>query len=183
MNQYPPAEPLLIWLDLETTGLEPEVDTILSIGCIATTVALVELDRREWVLRLPAGLTFSDPKAKEMHVASGLLERCGLEGESPVIVHQELLEWLRHDQQLVRYLAGSSVHFDQMFLRKHMPQVAGLFHYRQLNVSTLKLLANLWLGLDPARRAVAHTPLADLEWSIAELRLWQRHLLKEGIGP
>lgn len=170
----------LAWVDIETTGLEPENDSILALGVILTTEDLVELERAEWYLSPPEDLSRMPDNVREMHARSGLLERCRERGRALDDVRDEAVALVDAATKngAPRYLAGSSVHFDRSFLRVRMPTLVSRFHYRLVDVSTLKVLAKLWFDEEREGKRAAHTPLADLEASIAELRHWRERFFR-----
>jgi len=172
----------LVWLDSETTGLFPLRDTMLALGIIVTDGMLNELARGEWLVK-PGVLRFSDPKAREMHQRSGLLDRCHAEGRSELEVAEAAQQLITQASTGERHWAGSSVAFDVGFLNFHMPLLMPLCHYRLLDVSALRVLAKAWLGEEAPGGEPAHTPLADLEHSISLLRHWQQRMFRPGIGP
>lgn len=174
----------LVWLDLETTGLDPKADLILAFGVRVTDERLTVLGELE------AELSWSpdaghrrnrplDPKVLEMHIGSGLLERCRTsdlnEAAAEIVLRTFLTFHLKGENGT---LAGSSVHFDRSFLAERMPSVPGLLSHRHLDVSVFKTLAPVW-GLNPMPSAgpPKHTPLADLDHSLEQLRYWTRQLV------
>lgn len=179
-----------IWVDLETTGLFPARDEILALGMIITDEHMTEIARFERIVHVPAGFRamrdMSD-YVREMHTKNGLLERVADSRLTLANVEDEAVDFLDTHlgprAELVRDrppMAGSSVHFDRAFIDRHCPNLALRFHYRLLDVSSFKVLsmatipgAKEW---NDSRPDAAHTPLADLEGSIAELAHWRRVL-------
>lgn len=185
---------MFIWTDFETTGLDPANEEPLALGLVITNNEFREVARREWVIRVdetsPALLGMS-PYVREMHTKNGLLERLKF-GQPRANVEEFACSFL--DRYLGRpaenikerpAMAGNSVSFDMAFMRWHFPELARRFNYRLLDVSTLKLLsmatvpgAQEW---NDSRPEAVHTPLADLEASIAELAHWRQVL--RGVCP
>lgn len=180
-----------IWLDLETTGLFPKRDDILAIGLIITDEHMREIDRFERVVHVPAGFLSMREMSdfvREMHTKNGLLERVADSRFTLGDVENEACEFL--DKHLgapateIRQrppMAGSSVHFDRAFLDLHMPALLRRFNFRLLDVSSFKVLAMATVPgareWNDAQADAAHTPIADLEGSIAELAHWRQVLV------
>lgn len=180
----------MVWVDLETTGLDPNEDAILEIGLIVTGVDLVERARWSKVIR-PANWQSlkgqMDVFVVEMHAASGLWREVD-EIERP-LVHMtnpiedagwEAQRWLREttgaqgDAHLGP-MCGSSVHFDRAFLKAQMPMLERAFSHRNIDVSTVMELDRRWSaqGEIVSQSRGKHRALDDLEDSIALAR-WYR---------
>ena len=174
--------PKLVWLDLETTGLDPEKGVILEIGVIVTDLALNELGRKSWVLPhvRKDTLTMMDDYVLKMHLKSGLLKEVwkdnslndpGRDGARRII-YGDVANWIRNTCQHTRvklcYLSGSSVGtFDMAWLRKHAPAISDTVSYRVGDVSTFKVF---FPGLlTQPEEGPAHRAIADLEYSINQL--------------
>lgn len=155
------------WIDLETTGLDPEKDVILEIAVVITDGDLNELDAWE-------GLMYHEdirltPKVARMHVDSGLLVRLdrahaeeeGMYTGTPTPV----IDMMRANQSLGAPLGGSSPHFDRGFLRRHMPHLHDSLSHRHFDVSTLVQAAQTW-GLDLPDPEPAHRAMSDILRSI-----------------
>jgi oligoribonuclease len=165
----------LIWLDLEMTGLDPNNDSILEIATIVTDGELEELAVGP-VLAIghdEAVLQRMDEWNTEHHKASGLWQRVL---DSPVGMHEAERSTLQFLQQWTTAgsspLCGNSICQDRRFLSRLMPELEAWFHYRNLDVSTLKELAARWAPqvLDGIAKENRHEALADIRESIAELR-------------
>lgn len=183
---------VFIWTDLETTGLEPSENKILALGLILTDDSFREIARGEWAVYTmpddPEVLAMSD-FVRDMHTRNGVLERAFASPLGLGSVEHRACELIdahvapTDDIKARPCMAGNSIAFDRAFVSLHMPELARRFHYRLLDVSTLKVLA---MATVPGAREwneshgeVAHTPLADLEASIAELQHW-REVLRGG---
>lgn len=169
-----------IWVDLETTGLDPQTREILSVGCRVTNTNLNTLGEIEVDVSWNGDrYDDMDTAAREMHERSGLLNRCA----KSLFSLREALTLVRHliltkapGKPADRVLAGSSVHFDARFLREADPSLFSLWHYRMLDVSVFRVLADAgWVDPWKGDGEPKHTPLADLDASIAALRFYREH--------
>lgn len=175
----------LAWIDLEMTGLDPENHVIVEIAVIITDGSLDEIiEGPDLVLR--ADETVLDkmaPVVREMHDASGLTEAIRKSlisaGEAERLVLEFVREHLPEPGQVP--LAGNSVHADRAFLRKHMPELEEWFHYRNVDVSTVKELARRWypevLENAPVKGG-GHRALADIRESIEELKFFRKAVFR-----
>ncbi len=176
------SENNLIWIDLEMTGLDPFTDRIIEIATIVTDTELevvvegpvVAIHQSEAVL---AGM---DDWNREHHGASGLIERVRWSEQGETEAEAETLEFL---SDLVPAgaspLCGNSICQDRRFLARWMPRLEAYCHYRNLDVSTLKILAQRWAPEVAAsvKKHSRHQALDDIRESIEELRHYRRHLL------
>lgn len=171
------------WVDLETTGLNPDYDEILEVALVVTTDELAELLRHQVVLCLPThGLEFSLTVAR-MHTVNGLLLECGESPTTPRQAEQELLSVLINEAfppgTLV--MGGSTISFDRSFLKRWMPELEAFFHYRNLDVSTLKRCHSMWLPelAPPPMGRDQHRAVPDIEDSIAVAAYYRNTVFKE----
>lgn len=178
----PPPKPLtdvrIVWLDLETTGLNPLSDLILEVGVIVTDGQLRELARFERVLHVPiAVLASMPPIVQTMHAESGLTPKVLASTVTLSDVSYELRAFLAAlGVDNTSFLAGNSVgDFDRHFLRVHLPEVNGMISHRSINASTFKALCSLWspdLAAPQVDRTKPHRSMLDCEHAIRELRYW-----------
>ena len=165
------AQNRLIWLDLEMTGLDPDNDSILEIATIVTDAELNEI--AEEVLQS------MDDWNIEHHSTSGLWQRV-LDSQTDLkAAEQGTLEFLaRWTEPGTSPLCGNSICQDRRFLYRLMPDLEAWFHYRNLDVSTVKELAARWAPalLENFTKQNRHEALADIRDSIAELRHYRPHL-------
>lgn len=181
---------MFVWTDLETTGLEPTENRILALGILITDDAFREVARAEWPVyadpSCPEVRAMSD-FVREMHTRGGTLERSFASpwGLGSVEQHACALIDAHAGAPAVEIrtrpcMAGNSVAFDRAFIALHMPELARRYNYRLLDVSTLKVLAMATVPgareWNDSRPPAPHTPLADLEGSIAELEHWRQAL-------
>jgi oligoribonuclease len=173
----------LIWIDLEMTGLQPDKDRIIEIATVVTDKELSVLaEGPVFAIRQPAEvLANMDEWNTRQHKASGLTDRVLASPHDEAHAEQRTLEFLRkYVDQGASPMCGNSVCQDRRFLSKHMPELAAFFHYRNLDVSTLKILAKLWMPEVGARfeKQSVHLALADIHDSIRELRFYREQLFK-----
>jgi len=171
----------LIWIDLEMTGLDPDHDSILEIATVITDGDLnVLAEGPVLAIEHPeARLKEMDEWNRNQHGSSGLWRRVLEEGvamaEAEARTLAFLSEWVELRQSPI---CGNSICQDRRFLYRQMPELERFFHYRNLDVSTLKELARRWAPevLAGVNKDSAHTALSDIHDSIAELRHYRRHL-------
>ncbi|WP_440874992.1 oligoribonuclease [Thalassotalea sp. PLHSN55] len=170
----------LIWLDLEMTGLEPQTDVILEIATIVTDSQLNILAEGPVfaIKHADEVLDNMSPWCIEHHGKSGLTERCK---KSTTTLAQATEETIRFVEQYVPKgvspMCGNSIGQDRRFINKYMPDFEDYFHYRNLDVSTVKELARRWKPevLAKVEKTGAHLALDDIRESIAELKVYQAH--------
>ncbi|MCX6101580.1 MAG: oligoribonuclease [Candidatus Bipolaricaulota bacterium] len=174
----------LVWIDLETTGLDPESRVILEIACLVTDKDLNELgDGVDLVVHQEGhAIGQLDPWCVKQHAASGLLDASRASTTSLTEAETLTLAYVR------RYclsgkapLSGNSVCFDRGVLIRDMPKLEAYFHYRNVDVSSIKELARRWRPtvVEKQTKASRHRALDDLRESIAELRLYRKAFFKE----
>jgi oligoribonuclease len=173
----------LIWIDLEMTGLIPEQHRIIEIATAVTDKELTVLaEGPVLAIHQPDEvLAAMDEWNTRQHTNSGLVERVRSSQVSESEAEQQTLAFLRqHVEQGASPICGNSICQDRRFLLRHMPELAAYFHYRNLDVSTLKILAKLWLPEVSNRfeKKSVHLALADIHDSIRELRFYREHLFK-----
>lgn len=173
----------LIWVDLEMTGLNPDVDRILEIATVVTDKDLNVLAEGPTLVvhQSDALLDGMDEWCTTHHGQSGLTQRVKDSALSEAEVEQQTLEFL---QQWVEPgaspLCGNSIWQDRRFLIRYMPQLDSYCHYRNIDVSTLKELARRWRPevLDGVHKKGSHRALDDILDSINELRHYRETFLK-----
>lgn len=173
----------LIWIDMEMSGLNPEIDRILEVAIVITTSQLeVVAEAPTLVVYQPAGvLDRMDDWNKGTHGKSGLIDRVKASTLLDADVEAQMLAFVtQHVPPRMSPICGNSVHQDRRFLVRYMPKLEDYFLYRNLDVSTLKELARRWkpevmAGLVKHGK---HEALADIHESISELRYYREHILK-----
>jgi len=171
----------LIWIDLEMTGLDTSRDSILEIATVVTDSALnVLAEGPELAIAHPLEtLEAMDDWNRNQHGRSGLWARVLEEGVTMAEAQSRTLAFLGHwigpGQSP---MCGNSICQDRRFLHRQMPELERYFHYRNLDVSTLKELARRWAPqvLAGVKKDAAHTALSDVKDSIEELRHYRRHM-------
>lgn len=172
----------LIWIDLEMTGLVPERDRIIEIATVVTDAELVVLAEGPVVAvrQTDATLAAMDEWNTRTHTGSGLAARVRASDTDEAAAERTTLDFLSAHVGANRSpMCGNSVCQDRRFLARWMPELERYFHYRNLDVSTLKELARRWAPEVAAAVAKEsrHTALADVHESIAELRHYRAQLL------
>jgi oligoribonuclease len=173
----------LVWIDLEMTGLDPERDRIIEIATIVTDAQLNTLAEGP-VLAIhqdEAVLAQMDEWNQRTHGESGLLLRVQQSSLGEAQAASQTLAFLQRYVALgTSPMCGNSICQDRRFLARYMPELEAFFHYRNLDVSTLKELARRWrpevyAGLE---KVGSHQALDDIRESIQELQYYREHLLR-----
>lgn len=171
----------LIWIDLEMTGLDPEQHTVIEIATIVTDSELNVLAEGPVlaVHQSEAELDKMDEWNVRTHGESGLTERVRKEGIPIGEAEQRTLEFLKQWlPEGASPICGNSIGQDRRFLVKHMPELEAFFHYRNLDVSTIKELVRRWQPalMDEFTKQGTHKALDDIRESIAELRFYRERV-------
>ncbi|MBO9480667.1 MULTISPECIES: oligoribonuclease [Gammaproteobacteria] len=173
----------LIWIDLEMTGLDPVNDRILEIATIVTDGQLNILEEGP-VLAVHQNddvLGAMNEWCVKTHGATGLTDRVRASTISERQAEQMTLDFLRqHVDQGISPMCGNSIGQDRRFLWQYMPELHDYFHYRNIDVSTLKELARRWQPelLEQFTKKGVHLALEDIRESIDELRFYRQHFIK-----
>lgn len=173
----------LVWMDLEMTGLDPETDLIIEMATIVTDSELnVIAEGPVLAIATPeARLAAMDEWNQTHHAASGLLDRVRKSSVTMLEAEAQTLAFLEsHVERDAAPLCGNSIWQDRRFLCRHMKTLESYLHYRIIDVSSIKELARRWRPdlLASFSKENAHTALADIRESIAELRFYREHFLK-----
>lgn len=172
----------LVWLDMEMTGLNPDSDRIIEIAMVVTNSNLeVIAEAPTWVIyQSDEVLNGMDEWNRNTHSRSGLIERVKASIMGDAEVEQQALEFVRrHVPVRTSPMCGNSICQDRRFMARYMPKLEEWFHYRNLDVSTLKELCKRWKpelakGL---RKHGRHEALADVLESIEELKYYRDNFL------
>jgi oligoribonuclease len=173
----------LVWIDMEMTGLDPETDKVLEIATIVTDANLNILSEVPVIaVHQPDEILDNmDPWCVDVHGKSGLTQRCKNSTVDVEEATRQTISFLEfHVPAGVSPLCGNTIGQDRRFMVKHMPDLDAYFHYRSIDVSTIKELVKRWKPevLDGFEKKGAHLALDDIRESIAELVYYRKHVFK-----
>ncbi|MBU6188782.1 MAG: oligoribonuclease [Betaproteobacteria bacterium] len=183
-----PDESLLVWVDMEMTGLRPDHDRIIEVALVITDESLtVRAQSESFAIRqTDEVLGGMDQWNQSTHKRSGLIDRVRVSPWSEASAEQALLDFLAPWVPAGKSpMCGNSICQDRRFMARYMPRLESFFHYRNLDVSTLKELCRRWRP-EVARKfgkRGAHTALADIFESIDELRFYREHFIGLAAAP
>jgi oligoribonuclease len=175
----------LVWVDLEMTGLDPRTDTIIEIAVIVSDGQLQRvIEGPEIAIHHDdSTLEGMNEWSREQHAKSGLTARCRASKTSLQQAEEQVLEFVKkHCEYQAGIFAGNSVHVDRSFLMMHMPRLCEHLHYRIVDVSSVAELARRWhprVWREAPKKKKAHTALADVRESLAELRYYRERLFNK----
>jgi oligoribonuclease len=176
---------MLVWMDLEMTGLDATTDRIVEIATLVTDDDLeIVAEGPDLVIHVPEeALTGMDPVVVDMHTRSGLLEQIRSSEVTLEEAGNQTLEFIRAHVPEPRTvpLCGNSIGMDRRFLAAYLPEIEEYLHYRSIDVSTLKELARRWYPADLGgltKKSSAHRAMDDIRESVAELRYWREHIFR-----
>lgn len=173
---------VIVWLDLETTGLNPHENVILEVGIIITDWDLHELDRKNWIISQPEeSLNSMDPYVQAMHTQNKLLSEIRTLGKSQKEVEMAIKDFLMpYEVPKTRFImGGNSINFDKTFIQIHLPSLSNLFSHQIIDGTSFILLFNVWKPDLPIHLPVCpHRALGDLELCLARMRHY-RQWIKE----
>jgi len=172
----------LIWVDMEMTGLDPATDRILEVAVVVTDAQL-QLRVEGPVIAVyqsDAALDRMDAWNKGTHGKSGLIDRVRASTiDEAAAIGQIKAFLMQYVSARKSPMCGNSICQDRRFMANYMPELENFFHYRNVDVSTLKELARRWKPelVDSFKKAQKHTALADIHESIDELQHYRQHFL------
>ena len=184
--QTKPARPNefnLIWVDMEMTGLDPDKDKIIEVAVVVTDAQLnVLAEGPVFAIHQPdAVMNAMDAWNKGTHGRSGLIDRVKVSTMSEADAEAALIDFLRHFVPKGKSpMCGNTICQDRRFMARGMPKLEAFFHYRNLDVSTLKELCRRWKPeiMNGFKKHQKHTALADIIESIEELRYYREHFIQ-----
>jgi oligoribonuclease len=173
----------LIWLDMEMSGLSPETDRILEVALVVTDAQLNTLAEAPVLVvhQSDAVLDGMDNWNKGTHGKSGLIDKVKASKLGDAEVEALMIDFLQqHVGAGKSPMCGNSICQDRRFMAKYMPKLEAYFHYRNLDVSTIKELARRWQPTlyDGFKKDNKHEALADIYESINELKYYREHFIK-----
>ncbi len=173
----------LLWLDMEMTGLSPDTDRIIEIAIVVTDADLNTVaEGPVLVVHQPDEVMDAmDSWNKGTHGKSGLIDRVKASQLDETEAETQMLAFVKqHVPARTSPMCGNSICQDRRFMARHMPQLEAFFHYRNLDVSTLKELAKRWRpGLSEGfKKSNKHEALADIYESIDELKYYREHFIR-----
>lgn len=177
------SSPILFWLDCEMTGLEVETDIILEIGIkITDAQASYVIDGPSYVIYQPLSrLEAMGEWCLRTHKKNGLWDESLASTCSMQAAEENMVSWIKslpYDRE--RYLAGSSIWCDRMFLKRHMPDLDAMFHYRMLDVSSLKCVFSYALDKPYVHpKSEQHRVMIDVDGSIREYRYYLANMMQQ----
>lgn len=171
-----------VWLDLEMTGLDPQLDQILEVSCILTQPNLIQIGAKpfsEVVHHDNAVLENMSEWCIEHHGESGLTQSVRDSQLTLSEVERQLVQYVNEYtlEEDVLYLAGNSIHTDRQFIKNDMKGFDSLLHYRMIDVTSVGLVAES-IGIEPYSKDVPHRALEDIIGSINELKYYISHMRK-----
>ncbi len=178
-----PNEFNLVWVDMEMTGLDPDNDKIIEVAVIVTDSDLNILAEGPVfaIHQSDATLDKMDAWNKGTHGRSGLIDRVKVSTVTEEIAEAALIEFLKDYVPAGKSpMCGNSICQDRRFMARGMPKLEAFFHYRNLDVSTLKELCRRWQPalISGFKKQQKHTALADIQESIAELHYYRQHFIR-----
>jgi oligoribonuclease len=178
-----PNEMNLVWLDMEMTGLDPDNDRIIEVAVVVTDAELNILAEGPVfaIHQSDATLDKMDNWNKGTHGKSGLIDRVKASTVSEAQAEEALIAFLKQWVPAGKSpMCGNSICQDRRFMARGMPKLEAFFHYRNLDVSTLKELCRRWKPelASGFKKHQKHTALADIVESIEELRYYREHFIK-----
>ncbi len=173
----------LIWVDMEMSGLVPETDVVLELAAVITDANLNVIAESPVLVvhQSDAVLDGMDAWNKGTHGKSGLIDKVKASTLSEDDAAAQMIEFLKQYVPASKSpMCGNSICQDRRFMARHMPKLETYFHYRNLDVSTLKELVRRWKPeiADGFKKGNQHTALADIYESIEELKYYREHFIK-----
>jgi oligoribonuclease len=178
-----PNEMNLVWIDMEMTGLDPDNDRVIEIAAIVTDAELNILAEGPVfaIHQADEELDKMDAWNKGTHGRSGLIDKVKASTVTEDEASAQMISFLRQYVPAGKSpMCGNSICQDRRFMARHMPQLEQFFHYRNVDVSTIKELCRRWKPelISGFKKHQMHTALADILESVEELRYYREHFIK-----
>ena len=178
-----PNEMNLVWIDMEMTGLDPDNDRVIEIAAIVTDAELNILAEGQVfaIHQSDAVLDKMDAWNKGTHGRSGLIAKVRASTVTEAEASAQMISFLRQYVPAGKSpMCGNSICQDRRFMARHMPELERFFHYRNVDVSTIKELCRRWKPelISGFKKHQMHTALADILESVEELRYYREHFIK-----
>lgn len=170
----------IAWIDIETTGTNPQTDEILQIALIITNSKFEIIEQHEWIIKHNLNDTYNKANkyVQDMHTATGLWDRLeteGIELQEADIKITRLLTNLYNGFKI--NIGGNSVHFDNSFIQAQMPLTANLVSHRVLDISAvLQYFRVVGNKVPLPKHEVSHDALDDIQWTITQAKAIQQHI-------
>jgi len=179
-----PNEFNLVWIDMEMTGLDPDRDRVIELAAIVTDANLNVLAEGPVfaIHQADEVLDAMDAWNKGTHGRSGLIDRVKTSSISELQAASEMIEFLKRYVPAGKSpMCGNSICQDRRFMARHMPTLEAFFHYRNVDVSTIKELCRRWRPelIAGFKKHQLHTALADIRESVEELRYYRQHFIRD----
>ncbi|WP_193615822.1 oligoribonuclease [Massilia sp. YMA4] len=178
-----PNEMNLVWVDMEMTGLEPDTDRIIEVAIVVTDMHLNVLAEGPVLVihQSDATLDAMDSWNKGTHGRSGLIDKVKASTVTEEQAEAELIAFMKQWVPAGKSpMCGNTIGQDRRFMVRYMPKLEAFFHYRNVDVSTIKELCRRWKPevIAGFKKAQKHTALADILESIEELKYYREHFIK-----
>ncbi len=181
---------VIVWMDMEMTGLDPAKERIIEVATIITTAQLDEIASGPEIVvhQDDAVLAAMDDWNRKHHGSSGLIDRVKASTTSDADAEAQIIELINSKCSAKErpVLAGNSIHQDRRFIRRYMPKLDARLHYRMIDVSTIKELARRWFPGIIAKQPLkndTHRALDDVRESVAELRWYRSNIFVQAPAP
>jgi len=173
----------LIWIDLEMTGLDPKMNVILEIATIITddNLNILEEGPSLSIFQKEEQLSLMDDWNIQHHTSSGLISRVKKSPVSESSAEKDTIAFIsKYVKKGASPLCGNTIGQDRLFLTKYMPELTSWFHYRNIDVTTIKELAKRWAPnvFEGVKKANSHQAMEDIKESINELAHYRKHFLR-----
>ena len=178
-----PNEMNLVWIDMEMTGLDPDNDRVIEIAAIVTDAELnILVEGPVFAIhQADEVLDKMDAWNKGTHGRSGLIDKVRASTVTEDEASEQMISFLRQYVPAGKSpMCGNSICQDRRFMARHMPQLEQFFHYRNVDVSTIKELCRRWKPelISGFKKHQMHTALADILESVEDLRYYREHFIK-----